>query len=57
MTEFLKELKFTIDNTHPRNVPSWIHRYYRKLALTSMQESNNEQEQVCKFYSIFYVLF
>lgn len=49
MAELLKELKNAIDKTHPNNVPSRIHRYYRKLALSIMQEDNYENKQVCKF--------
>lgn len=31
--ELLKELKTTIAGLEPEDVPPWIRRYYRKLAL------------------------
>lgn len=42
MNEFLKDLKFTIDALGNKDVPSWIHRYHRKLSVACLKEARNQ---------------
>lgn len=42
MADILKNLKTTIENCNPNEVPAWIHRYYRKLSLYSVHEAKTK---------------
>lgn len=46
MNEFLKDLKFTIDALGNKDVPSWIHRYHRKLSVACLKEARLDQVSI-----------
>lgn len=49
MNEFLKDLKFTIDALGNKDVPSWIHRYHRKLSVACLKEARLNQVSIGHF--------
>lgn len=49
MDDFLKDLKFTIDALGNKDVPSWIHRYHRKLSVACLKEARLNQVSIIIF--------